>query len=106
MHLTRWNVEEMTGYHPITTFWEDFSIADNFGASAIKDTYRRAFKEWKVNYKYMTELVMVLNYKIWQWYGHNDTYAKIYNDLWQQANDWCCDNLTGKELDYFYRITD
>ena len=30
-----------------TTFWEDFSIAERFGISAIQDTFNRAFKEWK-----------------------------------------------------------
>ena len=30
-----------------TTFWEDFSIAERFGLSAIHDTFNRAFKEWK-----------------------------------------------------------
>ena len=29
------------------TFWEDFSIAERFGLSAIQDTFNRAFKEWK-----------------------------------------------------------
>lgn len=54
------------GYQPKTTFWMDFSIADKFGIAAIKDTYDRAFKEWKTNHVYLTELVMVLNHKIWQ----------------------------------------
>ena len=35
------------GYNTLTTFWDDFSIADSFGISAIKDTYKRAFEEWK-----------------------------------------------------------
>lgn len=26
-----WDIESETGYHPITTFWDDFSIADVFG---------------------------------------------------------------------------
>ncbi len=30
-----------------TMFWEDFSIAERFGLSAIQDTFNRAFKEWK-----------------------------------------------------------
>ena len=30
-----------------TTFWQDFSIADAFGVAAIKDTFKRAFAEWK-----------------------------------------------------------
>ena len=42
LKIKTWNIEEMTGYTPKTTFYEDFSIADAFGISAIKDTYRRA----------------------------------------------------------------
>ena len=38
-----WNIEAMTGYKPRTTFYEDFSIADAFGGTAIRDTYCRAF---------------------------------------------------------------
>lgn len=47
------------GYELQTTFWEDFSIADRFGLSAIQDTFKRAFEEWKNNYKYLTELILV-----------------------------------------------
>lgn len=36
------------GYDLMTTFWEDFSIADKYGVPGIKDTYKRAFNEWKV----------------------------------------------------------
>jgi hypothetical protein len=35
------------GYNVFTTFWDDFSIADRFGVKGIKDTYKRAFEEWK-----------------------------------------------------------
>lgn len=38
------------GYEMQTTFWQDFTIADAFGIDAIKDTFNRAFKEWKDNY--------------------------------------------------------
>lgn len=40
------------GYNLMTTFWEDFSIADKYGVSGVKDTYRRAFSEWKDDYKF------------------------------------------------------
>ena len=73
---TGWNVEAMTGYKPITTFWTDFSIAEKFGVAAIIDTCKRALCEWKDNYKYLTELVMVLNHKIWQWYEVNDIFTQ------------------------------
>lgn len=94
------------GYETITTFWEDFSIADFFGTSAVKDTYNLAFNEWKDNYKFLTELVMVLNWKIWQHYQTNEPLAIVYNDLWMAADEYACDNLEGDELMYFYRTTD
>lgn len=94
------------GYETKTTFWEDFSIADVFGIDAVKDTYNRAFKGWKDNYEYLTELVMVLNWKIWQHYEKNEPLARVYNELWQQADLYAVENLKGEELEYFYRTTD
>ena len=101
-----WNIEAMTGYKPISTFYEDFSIADNFGVKAIKDTYNRAFNEWKDDYKMLTELVMVLNWKIWRWHEYNKEFAQLYNELWETIDNYACENLKGEELAYFYKITD
>jgi len=106
-----WDIEEETGYKPITTFWGDFSIADDFGSEAIIDTYQRAFDEWKDDYKYLTELVLVLNHKIYQHYVENGTKtqnrkAMLYNRLWREADDYACNNLQGEEQNYYYRITD
>ena len=61
MKVYNWNIEELTGYKPVTTFYQDFSIAEKYGIDGIKDTYQRAFEEWKDDYKFLTELVMVLN---------------------------------------------
>ena len=94
------------GYEPKTTFWEDFSIADNFGGAAIQDTFNRAFEEWKSDHIYLTELVLVLNWKIWQWYEKDEAIAQLYNKLWEQADAYACDNLQGEELQYFYTTTD
>jgi hypothetical protein len=93
-------------YELKTTFYSDFSIADRFGIRAVKDTYKRAFNEWKHNYVYLTELVMVLNWKIWEHYEKNTELAKLYNNLWQEADEYACNNLKGEELSYFYRTTD
>lgn len=76
MKIKTWNIEALTGYKPFTTFYEDFSIADAFGVNAIKDTYKLAFKAWKHDYKYITEFIMALNWKIHEHYGHNDAYAE------------------------------
>lgn len=102
-----WNIEALTGYKPRTTFWDDFSIADHFGLSAIEDTFKRAFRSWKSDYVYLTELVMVLNHKIYQWHqAGNEDYARLYNRLWESADLYACENLTGDELSYFYETTD
>jgi hypothetical protein len=101
------NIDPMCfGYEQKTTFWIDFSIADKFGVNAIRDTYCRAFNEWKHNHIYLTELVMVLNHKIWQWYEQNEAIATVYNALWEEADIWAQENLKDEELEYYYTVTD
>lgn len=107
LKIERWNIEEMTGYKPLTTFYEDFSIADMFGIDAIKDTYKRGFIMAKaVGYQYLTELSMVLNHKIWRWYEVDYTKAKVYDKLWKEIDEYCCQELEGDELNYYFRTTD
>ena len=96
----------MPDYEFKTTFWTDFSIADRYGIPAIKDTYSRAFEEWKDNYIYLTELVMVLNWKIWQWYENREEFAEVYNELWEMADSYAMENLHDEEMNYFIRTTD
>lgn len=69
-------------------------IADRFGVNGIKSTFTRAFREWKDNYKYLTELSMVLNHKIGYFYDQNkpmdarcNRIAALYSALWEQVND-------------------
>lgn len=91
------------------TFWMDFTIADVFGVNAIKDTYKRAFKEWKSDYKMLTALVVILNHKIWQHYEatpRRQDLVELYDNLWRQAQDYALTNLKGDELRYYYNITD
>jgi hypothetical protein len=94
------------GYTMTTTFFEDFQIANAFGVKAVKDTYKRAFNEWKDNYVYLTELVIALNLMIWATYGKNDALADVYNELWIEADEYACNNLKGDDLSFFYRTTD
>lgn len=104
--IPEWSAAREIGYKPITTFWIDFSIADIFGVKAIEDTYQRAFDGWKYNYKYVTELTMVLNHKIWFWYERREDYAMTYDKLWKQSDEWCSSHLKGQELEYYYSILD
>ena len=101
-------VKQFSDYVPFTTFWQDFSIAERFGKDEIKDTFRRSFDEWKTDYKYLTELVMVLNHKIWEHYEitGNKEYSELYDQLWKKADEYACNNLKGEELRYFFDVTD
>ena len=108
MTIETWNIQEMTGYEPKTTYYEDLSIAEMFGgANAIKDTYNRVMKTIKsMGTVYLTEFVMALNWKCWRWYGHNDTLGMLYHDLYYKARDYALKNLKGNELSYFLNTTD
>lgn len=94
-------------YETKTTFWNDFAIADRFGLKAVKDTYERAFNEWKTNIVYLTELALVLNHRAWK---HNmedrDSFNTLYSELYEQVNEWAHDNLNEKDLNYYYHIID
>jgi len=106
MQIRDWRIEELTGYKPLTTFYTDFSIAEKYGIDAIKETYENAKKYWCDDYKYLTEIVMVLNWKIWEHYQDNEELARLYNDLWEKLDNYACETLKGEELEYFYRTTD
>jgi hypothetical protein len=107
MKIETLNTQELFGYEQKTTFFTDFSIAENFGKNAIKDTYKRAFESWKTNHIYLTELVMVLNWKMWIWDERdNKELAMLYNELWEQCDTYAVEHLKGKELEYFFRTTD
>ena len=100
------NPIELYGYKAKTTFWQDFTIADAFGKAAVVDTYKRAMRDWKSNYIYLTELVLVLNHKIWQWHLKNTELEHTYHTLWSQCSEYAETHLKGDELMYFYDITD
>lgn len=101
------NTEDTIGYTQKTTFFRDFSVADAFGVEAIRDTYKRSMESYKDNCEYLTELVMVLNWKLWEHFeaGHK-LYAKVYDALWKEADQYCMDNLKGEDMDYYLRTTD
>jgi hypothetical protein len=98
---------EVTGYKPITTFWDDFTIADRYGVEGIKDTYKRATREWQNDCKFYTELVMVLNWKCWYHneIGNNE-YSQLYADFYYEAYEFGLDKFTGDELTYFWSTLD
>jgi hypothetical protein len=107
MKIKTWNIERVTGYKPKTTYYEDFSIADRFGLAAVKDTHKRVMKHIdSMGVIYLTELVLVLNWKIWEHNYSNDTLAIVYNDLWDLTREYALEHLEGEDLQYYLETTD
>lgn len=101
-------IADEIGYEMKTTFWQDFTIADKFGHSAIQDTYKRAFHGWKHDKIYATELCLVLNWKSWQ-HSVNGVATKtgsLYADLYYKLRNYILDNWKGDKLTYFLETTD
>lgn len=104
--MKNWNIEEMTGYKPLTTLYTDFGIAEAFGVTAIKDTLKNIL-ETTTDHKELTELVMVLNWKIWEHYETNDSLARVYNALWEATREHLTRKVFTKEqLKYYYKTVD
>lgn len=90
-----------------TTFLMDFRIAEAFGVDAVKDTFNRAFNEWKDQYKYGTDLCIVCNMLCWYHYEHgNENLSKLYADYYYQVRTYCLDHYKGEQFNYFWRMTD
>ena len=89
-----------------STFWEEFSIADQYGQEGIVEHYNLVFDKWKDNLKYLTELVLVLNWKIYQWYQVDDTLGMTYDELWKRTDSYAMDTLKGEDLHYYLSVLD
>ena len=75
-------------YKRKTTFANDFALAECYGDNSIKDTYKRASRDWMSNRDYITELALVLNWYSWFWYDNGEpALSKLYADLFYQCKD-------------------
>ena len=97
-----------TDWRPETQAWQSFSIAERVSEREINDTYQRLFKEMKGDYKKLTELVMVLNHKMFQ---HNEIpnhrrLCELYSNLFETTDSYAIKNLKGDGLTYFLSVTD
>ena len=102
------NLQGMTDYKPFTTFFADYSIAEFIEREkGIRDTFKRALSSWKTDIKYMTEMCMVLNHKIWEWHDRgNMDLARVYDELWRECSEYIETHFEGEDLSYYYRVTD
>lgn len=96
-------------YKNPTTFFQDFFIADKFGISAVKDTFNRAFNEWKNDIVYLTGLAVVTNTFCWVYYSRkNEELAKLLSEYYYTCRDYAYSdgNFTEAETKYYFKCTD
>ena len=99
--------ESMCGYTQRTTLWDDFTIAERFGLHAIKDTYKNAFMSWKTDVVFITELVLVLNWKmLYMDERHMTEKSVMYYKCWVELSNWCERHLEAGAYEYFINVTD
>lgn len=102
--------QETQEWREDTTFWSDFSIAERFGFKAVKDTWKRAFGEWKESVKYLVELCVVMNHKCWYWYEKgNEELSRWYADRYHESYGYAFRDGTKfskEELSKFYDVID
>lgn len=98
--------EETLGFEFETSFWEEFSIAEQYGAKGVKEHFNIAFPQWKDNLEFLTELVLVLNLKVAVWFGVDDSLGMTYDALWRMADGYAMDNLKGDDLHYYLSTLD
>lgn len=89
-----------------TTLFADLSIAECYGVSGVKDTYKNVMRSWGNNLEFMCEWVIALNQKIWQHYNNNRELAKVYDELWRKADEWCINHFKGEDLQRYYEYID
>ena len=99
--------ESLCGYTQRTTFWDDFTIAERWGVKAIEDTYRNAFNSWKTDVVFITELVLVLNWKmLYMDEKHMTEKSAMYYKCWVELSNWCERHLEAGAYEYFILVTD
>lgn len=94
------------GYKMTTTFISDFKIANTFGASAVQDTFDRAYEEWKDNIVYATELAIAMSIWSCYMYDKNLELSMLYSDLYHKIDNWCMRHFKGKDLKFYIATTD
>jgi len=104
--LEKLALEKMLDYKFDSTLWEEFSVAEGYGSDGILKHYQIVFEQWKDNLKFLTELVLVLNIKIFIWYGVDDSIGKMYDQLWKETDGYALETLKGEDLHYYLSTLD
>lgn len=104
--LERMSLEKMLDYKFESSFYEEFSVADEFGPEGVRRHYDTVFEQYKDNLKYLTELVLVLNIKLFLWFKVDDDLGLTYEELWKETDGYALETLKGDDLHYYLHTLD
>lgn len=116
--VEKWCQQAFNDMHPYEfkyTYINDFAIADWLNKDAVEDTYKRALKEVKKDYKVFTEFIISLNLLSWandklkeQGIEGREKYIELYSDLYYEARDTFYDVFKDNQeaINYMYDLTD
>ena len=99
-------VESYIDYKFETPIYELFSLSEVKGPQGVRDLYEELFKIFQDKLVGLTELVLVLNIKIHQWYKKDDDLGHTYDELWKKTDAFALDTLKGQRLSYYLSTTD
>lgn len=101
------------GYTPVSNILEVFERAEKDEPKEIVHKVltmlvAKANTEYKNDYRVRTELVLVLNHKIWEWHQKDNMMGIVYDTLWKIAVDEFFKDFENNEeaISYYVRVTD
>lgn len=92
-------------YRYRTDLWDRFTSAEKHGKFAVEIEYRSAMDRHRNRYKDLTELVLVLDRKMWAKYSDDKAMSSLYAELFNKADEYCFEHLKGEKLKYYMEIT-
>ena len=92
-------------------FWYKFNAAEMEGTKGIRTCAKNLFEEWKDDVIKVTDLVMCINHKSWDWNDKNNSqlmelYADLYYKYYNKALDYFEEQGNKDAVNYFLRTLD
>ena len=110
-----WQMCGMVQYEPVTDLRNALSKYEQKGKKELEqfvktevEVLKQKWLEVEENYKRITELVMFLNWKIWQ-RDEKDCGCELeamYDKLWRKYHSWCQSHFKGEASSYYFKTTD
>lgn len=103
----RAELEKKIGYEFKMDYWEEFTLLETLGGiTGILYTFEKEYEESKKDVRTLTELALVLNLKIWEWYEKDDNIGRTYDALWKKADGYAMETLKDDDLHYYLSTLD